>query len=66
MGAALRGFDANLTVLDLASRWGAPAALLFAACFASALRASGVPRALLVALWATAFDSLSVDSAPEI
>ena len=66
MGAALRGFDAHLTVLDLASRWGAPTALHFAACFASALRASGVPRTLLVALWAIAFDSLSVDSAPEI
>ncbi len=48
-------------MLDLASRWGVPAALLFAACFASALRASGVPRVLVVALWAIAFDSLSVD-----
>ena len=55
-----RVFDAHLTLLDIASRWGAPAALLFAAIFVSFLRRHA-PRVLVVALWATAFDSLSVD-----
>lgn len=57
---APRSFDAHLTLIDLVARWGVPAALLFVALFVSALRRAA-PRVFAIALYATAFDSLSVD-----